>query len=273
MISRYAILTSIAAGFCCAVVASHVRAQTATFSSEADAISGTVQKCVLDELPIICTTTTIAPVDQSNTVTSGSNSTTAPDAAQTVYGVELYDLSTVDDSTSDSDTSSADDGTGEASTGQASLLQGLITWTTNHDLLSCSPDPSTPGQLDCMSTETTSGLKINGVAIPAGTYSAGASFAVSGPVQDPTCLLGQETFTGSLVAQVSTTQGIGTPQALIDLIGWHLTGQAVCTTAGLVNLFNTQYDLKVAGPSVAAGESNGDVRSFINEIGDEFINN
>jgi hypothetical protein len=43
---------------------------------------------------------------------------------------------------------------------------------------------------------------------------------------------------------------IGTPHVKIDLAGWHLRGWAACTTAGLVALFRTDFDLKIAGPIV-----------------------
>lgn len=96
-------------------------AQTDQFSSEADAISGTVTKTLVGLLP---STVTIAPVDQSNTTNSGSNDDSAASASQIVFGVTFYDFNGVNDSTSDSDSPGTDGGTADAATTNGSLLGG-----------------------------------------------------------------------------------------------------------------------------------------------------
>jgi hypothetical protein len=224
------------------------RAQIVTSSSESDALQGTVIKCVLNVSPALCTTTTIAPVAQSVTSTTGSNEDAVPSASQSINNVQVYNISNIDDTTSDSDTASNDSGTGEARTGQVSILQGLVTFTSSDTPLTCATNSSHPGEIDCNSAQTIQGAQINGVPIPLGTYPAGTSFPVSGPINDPDCLLGTETFTGNLVFQESAIQGNGTPQGMVNQTGWRLAGTATCTVAGLVRLFTTQYDLSGNGP-------------------------
>lgn len=226
-------------------------AQTTQFSSEADAVSGTVTKTVLGLLP---QTVTIAPVDQSNTATSGSNDVPAATAAQTILGVAVYNLGTVDDSTSASYTATLDGGVDSASTAAGSLLGGLVTWQSNFDPLSCSIDPTLEGQIDCSSVQTTYGLTIDGVAVPPGNYPSGASFPVTGDLTDAQCGLGTETFSGSLFTQESQVTGIGTAAVTIKQIGLHLVGNATCRTLNLIPLYITHYDIEVAGSeSDAAG--------------------
>ncbi|KVT76148.1 hypothetical protein WT25_24415 [Burkholderia territorii] len=219
----------------------HAQAQTVAFSSGADAISGTVTKKVLSNCPVLTSTTTIAPVDQSTTSTSGSDDTPEAKASQTIYGVEVYNLSGVDDSTSASNTAAAEFGKAEAKTTKASLLQGLVTWTANDDPLTCAYSSQ---KANCTSTQTTSGLAINGAMVPADTYPAGTSFDVAGTINDPQCL-GKSTFKGTLAAQSSTQQTTASGGSL-EVTGLRLTGQATCIVAGLVPFSTTDYDLKVS---------------------------
>ena len=234
-------------------------AQTAQVSSEADAVSGTVTKTVLGLLP---QTVTIAPVDQSNTLTSGSNDVPAASASQTVLGVEVYNLGTVDDSTSASYTATLDGGVGTASTAAGSLLGGLVTWKSNIEPLNCAIDPTVAGQIDCSSIQTTYGMTINGVAVPPGSYPSGASFPVNGNITDAQCGLGAETFSGSLITQESQVTGIGTAAVSIKQIGMHLLGDATCRTLGLVPLYITHYDIEVAGPEDDVTGLNANTDSF-----------
>jgi len=220
-------------------------AQTDHFSSEADSVSGTVTKTLVGVLP---STVTIAAVDQSNTVDSGSNDDSAASASQNVFGVDVYNFTNVNDSTSDSDAPGTDGGTADAATSNGSLLNGLVTWTSNDDPLACRPDSSNPEQIDCTSVGTTQRLAIAGVAVPPATYPAGSSFPVAGALNDPTCLQGTETFSGTLVLQESQVTGLGTNHVAIKLTGLHLVGDATCKSLSLVTLFTTHYDLAVAGP-------------------------
>lgn len=224
-------------------------AQTAQFSTEADAVSGTVTKSILG---LIDETVTIAPVDQSSTVTSGDNNVHAASDSQTVLGVEVYNLGTVDDSTSASYTATLDGGLGTASTAAGSLLGGLVTWQSNIDPLNCTIDPTVAGQIDCSSIQTTYGLTINGVAVAPGTYPSGASFAVTGTLADAECGLGVETFSGSLITQEPQITGDGTDDVTLKIVGLHLLGEATCRTLGLIPLFSTSYDIALAGPSANA---------------------
>ena len=224
-------------------------AQTAQFSTEADAVSGTVTKSILG---LIDETVTIAPVDQSSTVTSGDNNVHAASDSQTVLGVEVYNLGTVDDSTSASYTATLDDGVGTASTAAGSLLGGLVTWQSNIEPLNCTIDTTVAGQIDCSSIQTTYGLTINGVAVAPGTYPSGASFAVTGTLADAECGLGVETFSGSLITQEPQITGDGTDDVTLKIVGLHLLGEATCRTLGLIPLFSTSYDIALAGPSANA---------------------
>jgi len=49
--------------------------------------------------------------------------------------------------------------------------------------------------------------------------------------------------------QDSSIHGSGTDNLTVLLSGMHLTGQATCTTSASVNMFTTQYDLRVGGHS------------------------
>jgi len=224
-------------------------AQTAQFSTEANAVSGTVTKSILG---LVDETVTIVPVDQSNTVTSGDNNVHAASDSQTVLGVEVYNLGTVDDSTSASYTATLDGGLGTASTAVGSLLGGLVTWQSNIDPLNCAIDPTVAGQIDCSSIQTTYGLTINGVAVAPGTYPSGASFAVTGTLIDAECGLGVETFSGSLITQEPQITGVGTDDVTLKIVGLHLLGEATCRTLGLIPIFSTSYDIALAGPSANA---------------------
>ena len=224
-------------------------AQTDQFSSVANAISGSVAKTFVGVLP---SSVTIAPVDQSATVTSGSNSVPANSASKNVFGVEVYNLSTINDSTDDSDTAALDVGGATATTGAGSLLGGLVTWKSNSAPLACSPDTTVTGQVDCESTQITTGLTINGATISTGPYPAGSSFTVTGKLTDPQCLLvaGIESFSGSLVLQETHFSGVETDNVVLSEVGIHLVGDATCKTVGLVSLFSTHYDLAVGGTEI-----------------------
>lgn len=230
-------------------------AQTAQFSSEADAISGTVTHSVLGPLPTIVN---IAPVDQSNTDTTGSHDVSGASVSQTLFGVEVYNFENVDDFTKDDETASADDGFGEAKTGKGSLLGGLITWTGNDNSLTCSPDPINPTtQVDCTSTAVARDLTINGVAIPHGNYSSGSTFPVNGQIvgDGSSCPsgVGVESFTGYLVIQESTiTQNLTTGTISLTVNGMHLLGNSTCVINGAQLLSTNFWDIRVAGPAVGS---------------------
>jgi hypothetical protein len=198
---------------------------------------------------------TISPVDQSTTTGSGSNDNAANSASQYVFGVRVYNIANVNDSTSDSETVSLDEGVADASSGAVSLLNGLVTFASNDDPLTCTPDASDPTTaVDCTSTETTTGLTIAGTPVAAGTYPAGTSFNVQGRISDPECLAGTETFTGILTLQTSNFSGLGTDAASINLTGIELVGDAVCESLDLIPLFNTQYVLAIGGPNLSLSE-------------------
>ena len=232
-------------------------AQTSKFVSEADVISGTVTHLVLGPLPTIVN---IPPVDQSTTATAGSNEVTGTDVSQTLFGVEVYKIENVDDVTEDDDTATLDDGIGKAKTGKGSLLGDLVTWTSNDDPLTCSFDPTIPNpQVGCTSTETTHGLKINGVAIPAGAYPGGSTFPVSGTLSGDgsSCPsgVGVETFTGYLSLQESTIgRNATTGKFSVAVTGIHLFGQSVCIVNSAQVLYTNSWDLKVAGPEIETNE-------------------
>ncbi|WP_155629554.1 hypothetical protein [Burkholderia territorii] len=248
MLDRRVILSFVAAGLFCTMASTHAQAQTVNFDAGANAVSGTVKKCLLNVLPILCTTTTIAPVDQSTTNTSGANDMPVPNVSQTIYGVEIYNFSNVDDSTNASNTVSSDYARSTAKTDGGRLLQGLVKWTlTNWWSDFVSSIAGGGGN----STGTVNQLTINGERVPAGTYSAGSIFDVSGTITDRECLLGTEKFTGKLTALTSMRQA-NTSSSSLDLTGWRLTGQASCITAGLLTQFTTEYDLKVAGLHLGA---------------------
>lgn len=229
-------------------------AQTAQFSIEADAVSGTVTKSILG---VLNETITIAPVEQSNTVMSGSNVVSAGSASRTVLGVEVYDLGTVDDNTNASYTATLDGGVGTASTGVGSLLGGLVTWQSNIELLNCAIDSTVAGQIDCNSIQNMYGMAIHGVAVSPGTYPTGASFPVTGTLTDVECGLGIETFSGSVVVQESQITGLGTDDVTLKVSGLHLVGEATCRTLGLIPLFSTSYDIALAGHAANAVNNGG----------------
>jgi len=211
------------------------QAQTAQVSTEADAISGTVTKTALGIFP---DTITIAAVDPAPSP-SGSSNTQAASASQNILGVEVYNFSNIWDITNDT--------AADATTGDGSLLGGLVTWTSINNPMGCVPDGENASQIDCSSTEGFHALTINGVAVLTGTYPAGSSFPVNGTINDPQCLLGTETFSGTLTIQDSQITGQGTNTLSYNLTGLHLAGLATCRTLNLVPLYITSYDLKVAG--------------------------
>lgn len=215
----------------------HAMAQTAQFSSEADSISGSVMKTNL--LTGITQTTTIEPVDQSTTSVSGSNNQSAPSAEQTIDGITVYKFSDINNSTDAAYTANTDDGDGNATLGTGNLLQGIVSWTSISTLLKCKTDSNVQGQIDCSSQQEISGLAINGIKVPPGTYPAGATFPVSGTINDPNCLLdgipGQETFSGELILQPSTITGYGTTQGNAHLTGVYLNGTATCSVRNLLD--------------------------------------
>ena len=227
------------------------------FSSEADAISGSVTKTTLGLLQQ--PTVTIAPVDQSTTVTLGYNDVPANSAVQNVFGVEVYNLSTIEDITLASDTGAQDSGQATANTGPGSLLGGLISWTSNSVPLFCFPDAHISGQVDCQDFAKTQALIINGVTITPGTFPAGVSFPVTGPINDSQCFFGAETFSGTLVAQETQFTGDGTTAPSIKLIGLHLVGDATCSTQETIalTLFRTHYDLAIGGTTLTQQEKSG----------------
>lgn len=225
-------------------VAAQTAAQTLQFTTEADTVTGTVTKTIAGELP---QSTTIAPIDPSTTQGSGSNSQTAPNASVTIYGVEVYNFTTISNSTDAANSSGSDDGDADAQTGATSLLGGLITWYSNDDPFACVADPNISNFVDCQSTEVTHALTINGVGLALGTYPGGAEFPVAGTINDSQCLLGTETFSGSLIAQESSYSN-DTEPSYINLTGMHLVGDATCKTLDAVTLFVTHYDLSIAGP-------------------------
>ena len=231
-------------------VTGHAMAQTAQFSSEADSIMGTVTKT--DAITGIMQTTTINPVDQSNTSVSGSNNQSALSAEKTINGIMVYNLTGIDNSTNDADTASIDDGDGNATLGTSNLLQGLVSWSSSSTPLNCKTDSNVPGQIDCSSQQVIHGLSINGIMVALGPYPSGATFPVSGPISDPNCLLdgalGQETFSGTLILQPSSIMGDGTTQVEVSLMGMNLSGTATCSLLG-IPLFQTAYNLNVAGPA------------------------
>ena len=227
-----------------------LHAQSAQFSSEADAISGNVTKCLLTILPILCQTTTVGPVDQSLTSVSGANSNNAPSASQDGFGINLYTVTNVADTTRDADTPANDSGSAEAATGTGSLLNELVTWTASDVAVTCTPDPSMAGQVDCSGSPTMSNLTLGGTRVPPGTYPPGTQFPVTGTISDPGCLLGLETFSGVWTVLPSTQSGQGTREVTWTVNNGELTGTATCKTAALVTLFTDQVDLKMGGPSV-----------------------
>ena len=219
------------------------------FTSSSHTISGTIKNCDLDGF---CRTTRIAPVADSSVSTfydkdRPSNEISLDNVYQAVYGVRVYDLSNVDNSTSAFDCGGSY-GHADAHIGAGNLLQGLVTWASNDNLFTCDYFDDR-GVIHCSSAQKISGLTINEVAVPVGNHQGGVSFPVSGNIKDPACTSGTETFNGSLTLQDSSVHGSGTGNLTVSLTGMYLTGQATCTTLGLVNLFTTQYDLRVSGHS------------------------
>lgn len=219
------------------------------FTSSSHTISGTVKNCELDGS---CRTTRIAPVADSSTTAFynkelATNEISLDNVYQAVYGVKVYDLSNVDNTTSTADCFGVN-GHADAHIGTGSLLEGLVTWTSNDNLFTCDYFDDR-GAVHCSSSQKISGLTINGVAVPVGNHRGGVSLPVSGTIKDTVCVSGTETFNGSLTLQESSIHGSGTGNLTVSLTGMHLTGQATCTTLGLVNLFTTQYDLRVSGHS------------------------
>jgi len=272
MFSPKAILSGIAVIVACALIDPYLQAQGGcrdpdsqfmTFISTSYAVSGTVKHC---ELNLPCTTMRIIPVgDSASIFPPFSRGIILNSAYQTVYDVKVYDFSNVQDGTyiSDCSVDTGDEGDASAATGTGSLLQGLITWTSNNAPFNCVPTSAFEGgNVDCNSAEVTQGLVINGVVVPIGNYPAGTSFPISGKVKDPGCALGVETFNGSLILQDSSVQGSGTDNITLSTTGMHVTGQATCTMLGQVNVFTTQYDLRVGGSTHKAKLDNGYSNSF-----------
>jgi len=105
----------------------------------------------------------------------------------------------------------------------------------------------------------TQALIINGVTIAPGTFPAGVSFPVTGPINDPQCFFGAETFSGTLVAQETQFTGDGTTAPSIKLTGLHLVGDATCSTQETIalTLFRTHYDLAIGGTTLTQQEKSG----------------
>jgi len=263
MFRRKAVLLGIAAIFACMVFGLRMQAQCKNsddwliiFSSSSNTLSGTVKNCGPD---LFCRTTRITPVaDSSASAFDNKDATNYPNVLsldnvyQVVYGVKVYDVSNADNSTSTRDCL-FNYGNADVYTGAGNLLQGLVTWTSNDDLFSCTQYGEVPdndqGILECSSSQKIHGLTINGVTVPIGSHRGRVSFPVSGTIKDPDCASGTETFNGSLKLQDSSVHGSKTDNITVSLTGMHLTGQATCTTSDLVSLFTTQYDLRVGGHS------------------------
>jgi len=247
-------MSAIAAMVACALMCPCMQAQGVcrypdgqfmTFASNTYAISGTIKNC---ELNFPCTTTRIPPVaDTASIIPPIYSTNTLNSAYQVVYGVTVYDFSGTNNNSSSTDCFD-NKGFAEATTGTGSLLQGLVTWTSNDVPFGCTPTSvDINGNVDCNSAEVTRGLVINGVTVPIGSYPAGTAFPVSGTIKDPGCALGTETFNGSVTLQETSVQGVGTDTLTVATTGMHLTGQATCATLGQINVFTTQYDLRVGG--------------------------
>jgi hypothetical protein len=223
----------------------------ARFHAEADAIYGTVTNTVSGRPPNIVT---VGPVDEAAVNTdfnTGSSNVPAASASQSIFAVPVYSVQNIDDSAQTDYTVSADDGIAEAKTGQGSLLNGLISWQSNDNRLSCQPDATIPNRVDCSSTETITGLVISRVAIHHGKYPAGTSFPVFGGINDPSCTVpGVETFSGYLILQESQITGLGTSGVTAGLTGMHLVGDATCISGVAGHSFITHYDLAISSPSL-----------------------
>lgn len=221
----------------------------AQFDSEADAISGSVQRQTLLGIQ----RELISAQLQAIADIQASQQQEIQTLVQEEFGVRAYNFDPITDSATASDTMANDSGSGSVTTNAGSLVNGLVTWTSLANTLSCQPDSTVQGQVDCASQQTIAGLKVNGVAVNLGTYPAGETIPVTGTLTDPECLLdgvlGTETFQGQLQFQESETTGDGTNQASVTENGLYLTGIATCSVIGqLLPLFQTTYNLKVAGP-------------------------
>jgi len=224
-----------------------------SFNSSSNTLSGTVKNCGPD---LFCRTTRITPVADSSSSAFDNKDPNYPNELsldnvyQVIYGVKVYDVSNADNSTSTRDCL-FNYGNADVHTGAGNLLQGLVTWTSNDDLFSCTQYGEVPdndqGILECSSSQKIHGLTINGVTVPIGSHRGRVSFPVSGTIKDTDCASGAETFNGSLTLQDSTVHGSKTDNITVSLTGMHLTGQATCATSDFISLFTTQYDLRVGG--------------------------
>ena len=214
------------------------------FNANAEAITGEITNSPLGQPAVI---RTLGADGTAVGFRWGTETSDAPEPSdsQTIFGVLIYNFQNLDAFAQSDYTPLVDDGIAETKTGEGSLLGGLVNWQSNDDRLTCQPAVSFPDRLQCASTETLAGLRINQVAVHAGKYPAGTSFPVTGSVNDTSCTTGQETFNGYLITQESQITGLGYAWVMLHLTGMHLIGDATCSSAKGA-AFITHYDLAVA---------------------------
>jgi len=207
-----------------------------SFTSEADSIKGTYQ----------CpggSTQTISVADQANTSDSGIDDVSNPSESFSACGKTLYSFTSVDDSTSASDATTSDFAESIATTGAGSLLGGLVTWKQSSNDLRCDEVDAT--DVRCTDATTITTLKIGGTAVPAGSYSPGTLFPISGLQILSSSCIGVELCSGTLTLLEFAVTGNHTSSVGVDATTMHLQGSSLCV--GLP-LGVTYYDLKVGGP-------------------------
>lgn len=232
------------------------------FSTEADAISGTVTTTLPEALR---PKTEISPVDQSTSTMEEYKTISADAAVKSVFGMEVYNFSTVLDVSFSNDTEATNEAEGEAALfGPGLLLGGLITWDSAQAELVCSPDAHIAGQVNCNYYDFSfwENLLVNGVAYPSYPLKAGVAIPVTGPIDDYQCqsIAGTESFNGTLINREVQITDNGTPTPSVKLIGFHLVGEATCNSQGATasTLFSTHYDLAVGSTTITQHEKSGD---------------
>ncbi|WP_155630700.1 hypothetical protein [Burkholderia territorii] len=245
MLNRRVVLSFVAAGLFCAMASAHAQINALNLEVSADSLSGTVKKCLLNVLPILCTTTTISPVYPFKATPKSPKPPYPPrpiSVSETIYGVEVYNLARTTNLAGMTYNYKIT-GVGKSKEQfNSSLLQNLVQWAGAIHEVSCEIYPNR-GTV-CKPNAGAGGLTINRVAVPRGRYALGSEFPVEGTINDPQCLLGTETFKGTLKLLPNMAQ-TGSSSSSFDVPFLHLAGQASCKIAGLLNLFTTEYDLKI----------------------------